>query len=156
MSTKNLLSYKNLLHAPMFMLTVEMSLQIFYSNIMAHMPSAYGLGKNTIFNKVQFSSVQPQTQNKAQCLAACRRTCVRKQPIIALYFESENEPKFYNLEPWPQTYFVKAVRYVFANKSNGKISSLGCKAFHTTSCKQLGGSFQVLSSYDKSPCSNSM
>ena len=51
-------SYKNLLHAPMFTLTVKMSLQMFYSNIMAHMPSAYGLGKNTIFNKVQFSSVQ--------------------------------------------------------------------------------------------------
>ena len=51
-------SYKNLLHAPMFTLTVKMSLQTFYSNIMAHMPSAYGLGKNIIFNKVQFSSVQ--------------------------------------------------------------------------------------------------
>ena len=25
-------------------------------------------------------------------------TCVRKQPIIARYFESENELKFYNLE----------------------------------------------------------
>ena len=24
----------------------------------------------------------------------------RKQPIIALYFESENELKFYNLEAW--------------------------------------------------------
>ena len=51
-------SYKNLLHAPMFTLTVKMSLQMFYSNIMAHMPSAYGLGKNIIFNKVQFSLVQ--------------------------------------------------------------------------------------------------
>ena len=51
-------SYKNLLHAPMFTLTVKMSLHMFYSNIMAHMPSAYGLGKNIIFNKVQFSSVQ--------------------------------------------------------------------------------------------------
>ena len=51
-------SYKNLLHAPMFTLTVKMSLQMFYSIIMAHMPSAYGVGKNIIFNKVQFSSVQ--------------------------------------------------------------------------------------------------
>ena len=33
-------SYKNLLHAPMFTLTVKMSLQMFYSNILAHMPSA--------------------------------------------------------------------------------------------------------------------
>ena len=31
-------------------------------------------------------------------LLACGRVC--KQPIIALYFESENELKFYNLEAW--------------------------------------------------------
>ena len=40
-----------------------MSLQMCYSNIMAHMPSAYGLGKNIIFNKVQFSSVQTAARN---------------------------------------------------------------------------------------------
>ena len=28
----------------------------------------------------------------------CLRTRVRKQPIIALYFESKNELEFYNLE----------------------------------------------------------
>ena len=28
------------------------------------------------------------------------RTRVHKQPITALYFESENEIKFYNLEAW--------------------------------------------------------
>ena len=51
--------------------------------------------------------VHSQTQNKAQWLAACGhvsassqslRTRVRKQPIIALYFESETVLKFYNLE----------------------------------------------------------
>ena len=31
-------------------------------------------------------------------MISCLRTRVRKQPIIALYFESENELKFYNLE----------------------------------------------------------
>ena len=31
-------------------------------------------------------------------MIGCLRTCVRKQPIIALYFEFENELKFYNLE----------------------------------------------------------
>ena len=31
-------------------------------------------------------------------MIGCLRTGVRKQPIIALYFESENEHKFYNLE----------------------------------------------------------
>ena len=30
----------------------------------------------------------------------CLRTRVRKQPIIVLYFESENELKLYNLEAW--------------------------------------------------------
>ena len=38
-----------------------------------------------------------QTQNKAR---------VRKHPIIALYFESENELKFYNLEAWCSLYFI--------------------------------------------------
>ena len=31
-------------------------------------------------------------------MIGCLRTRVPKQPIIALYFESENELKFYNLE----------------------------------------------------------
>ena len=31
-------------------------------------------------------------------MIGCLRTRVRKQPIIAPYFESENEFKFYNLE----------------------------------------------------------
>ena len=30
----------------------------------------------------------------------CLRTCVCKQPIIALYFESETVLRFYNLEAW--------------------------------------------------------
>ena len=33
-------------------------------------------------------------------MIGCLRTRVRKQPIIALYFESENELKLYNLEAW--------------------------------------------------------
>ena len=31
-------------------------------------------------------------------MIGCLRICVRKQPIIALYFESENVLKFYSLE----------------------------------------------------------
>ena len=31
-------------------------------------------------------------------MIGCLRTCVRKQPIIALYFESESELKVYNIE----------------------------------------------------------
>ena len=33
-------------------------------------------------------------------MIGCLRTRVRKQPIIALYFESELVLKFYNLEAW--------------------------------------------------------
>ena len=33
-------------------------------------------------------------------MIGCLLTGVRKQPIIALYFESENELQFYNLEAW--------------------------------------------------------
>ena len=33
-------------------------------------------------------------------MIGCLRTRVRKQPIIPLYFESENEIKFYNLRAW--------------------------------------------------------
>ena len=33
-------------------------------------------------------------------MIGCLWTRVRKRPIIALYFESENELKFYNLEAW--------------------------------------------------------
>ena len=33
-------------------------------------------------------------------MIGCLRTRVRKQPIIALYFESETVLKFYSLEAW--------------------------------------------------------
>ena len=33
-------------------------------------------------------------------MIGCLRTRVRKQPIIAIYFESEIVLKFYNLEAW--------------------------------------------------------
>ena len=36
-------------------------------------------------------------------MIGCLQTRVRKQPIIALYFESETVIKFYNLEAWLQT-----------------------------------------------------
>ena len=35
-------------------------------------------------------------------MISCLRTGVHKQPTIALYFEYENELKFYNLEIWVQ------------------------------------------------------
>ena len=38
-------------------------------------------------------------------MIGCLRTRVRKQPIIALYFESENELKLYNLEAWSSAWW---------------------------------------------------
>ena len=40
-------------------------------------------------------------------MIGCLRTRVRKQPIITLYFESENVLKFYNLETWPRGYKIR-------------------------------------------------
>ena len=39
-------------------------------------------------------------------MIGCLQTLVRKQPIIALYFESENELKFYSLEARNKTDFL--------------------------------------------------
>ena len=40
-------------------------------------------------------------------MVGCLRTRVHKQSIIALYFESETELKFYNLEAWLQKFYFK-------------------------------------------------
>ena len=40
-------------------------------------------------------------------MIGCLRTHVRKQPIIALYFESENELKFYNLEASASSFLLR-------------------------------------------------
>ena len=42
-------------------------------------------------------------------MIGCLRTRVRKQPIIVLYFEFENELKFYNLEARADTAFYVCV-----------------------------------------------
>ena len=42
-------------------------------------------------------------------MIGCLRTRVRKQPIIALNFEFENEHKFYNLEAWSGYLTLEAV-----------------------------------------------
>ena len=38
------------------------------------------------------------------------RTRVRKQPIIALYFESETVLQFYNLEAWSPRYRCSRIK----------------------------------------------
>ena len=43
-------------------------------------------------------------------MIGCSRTRVCKQPLNALYFEFENEVKFYNLEAWLESVlFVHAI-----------------------------------------------
>ena len=55
-------------------------------------------------------------------MIGCLRTCVLKQPIIALYFEFETVLKFYNLEAWSNLFsFVKRS---FAEESNQILGSL--------------------------------
>ena len=44
-------------------------------------------------------------------MIGCLLTCVRKQPMIALYFESENALKFYNLDAYLWTFWI------FVNKN---------------------------------------
>ena len=47
-----------------------------------------------LYNLSSFSN------SKYSAMIGCFRTGVRKQPIIALYFESEAVIKFYNLGAW--------------------------------------------------------
>ena len=54
--------------------------------------------------------VHSQTQNKAQCLAACGHV------IIALYFESENLLKFYNLEARTTFSILASSIYFYSRK----------------------------------------
>ena len=51
-------------------------------------------------------------------MTGCFRTCVRKQPIVALYIEFENELKVYNLEAIFQLY--KSEMLVLADLDNQK------------------------------------
>ena len=44
-------------------------------------------------------------------MIGCLRIRVSKQPIIALYFETETVRKFYNLEAWPDGEVCKKLSY---------------------------------------------
>ena len=61
-------------------------------------------------------------------MIGCLRTRVRKQPIIALYFEFETVLKFYNLEARHATHYVgdrMLIRKVkLETKTNGKIGGI--------------------------------
>ena len=52
-------------------------------------------------------------------IGCLRTTFVRKRPIIALYFEFENELKFYNLEGWIPTFSTHTILNCDVLKSGG-------------------------------------
>ena len=54
-------------------------------------------------------------------MIGCLRTRVRNQPIIALYFESENVLKLYNLEAWKTNYMRAKQPALFPIKMIAKL-----------------------------------
>ena len=62
-------------------------------------------------------------------MIGCLRTCVHRQPILALYFEFENELKFYNLKAWSISYIADTWLLYLLNytkaKQNCQICGLG-------------------------------
>ena len=78
-------------------------------------------------------------------MIGCLRRRVRKQPIIGLYFEFENELKFYKLEArYSRNSTLKGIVKVRCTKENGKLLFLpnklfpSTKAVHIVSFKMLG------------------
>ena len=69
---------------------------------------------------------------KIRHMIGCLRTRVRKQPIIALYIESENLLKFYNLEAWSRGYKI----WVHSQNQN--------KVQRLAACGQVSASSQSL------------
>ena len=57
------------------------------------------------------------SDSKESAMIGCMRTRVRKQPIIALYFESETVLKLYNLEASNSAMFIIAFLLKKKNKS---------------------------------------
>ena len=76
-------------------------------------------------------------------MIGCLRTRVRKQPIIMLYFESENVLKLYNLEAWLR--FLLGLENVPEETSASRGSSYIWPLFFNPSVlsqQQMGG-FQI-------------
>ena len=60
-------------------------------------------------------------------------TCVRKQPIIALYFESENELKLYKLEARSSIFQVESGCDLLAQESMSHRHLVACGSFYRIS-----------------------
>ena len=69
-------------------------------------------------------------------MIGCLQTRVHKLPIIALYFESENELKFYNLEAWSQTMSWKGL--FWKKNADNKKSMQNYPA-----CKELNNTYYI-------------
>ena len=85
-------------------------------------------------------------------MIGCLRTRVRKQPIIALYFELENELKFYNLETWIQREkapcFLTNLNFFFLNKSrNHKWNSYLPMLIDVAKLQEVCGDFIIYAKY---------
>ena len=58
----------------------------------------------------------------------CLQTCVREQPIIALYFELENQLEFYYLEAWSYM-FSFFILFDSKKKIQSELHSNVCSSF---------------------------
>ena len=75
-------------------------------------------------------------------MIGCLRTRVRKQPIIALYFESETEIKFYNLDALSQmTHAYHMVSHV--RKTSNFNASIHCYAFRKMTRRSAPGAMPM-------------
>ena len=66
----------------------------------------------------------------------CLRTYVRKQPIIALYFESETVLKFYNLGAWCALIRAVSREYMLLLQANDDVAD---QLVHSPSFYSLSG-----------------
>ena len=65
-------------------------------------------------------------------MIGCLRTRVHKQPIVALYFESETVLKFYNLEAWGN--FCSCFHYSLLGILSGPDAFMEIKVLHQLLC----------------------
>ena len=74
-------------------------------------------------------------------MIGCLRTRVRKQPIIVLYFEFENELKFYNLEASARSFFFRrSARLAFGLVQSVWFDSELCEVQFNSLLGSLGSS----------------
>ena len=71
-------------------------------------------------------------------MIGCLRTRERNQPIIALYFESENVLKLYNLEAWSAHVETQIRVYQKTSRGCGNVK-ITLNLYHTTNRVMVDG-----------------